>query len=60
MLLEGGAGVVRAISQTQITPTGILAMAYENKSCLVSLIARANDSGDFIVEEYRIPQCLVC
>ena len=66
----GSSGVVPGTSQTQITPTGggayavnttgTPAMAYENKGCLVSLIARPTGTGDFIVEDYRIPQRLVC
>lgn len=66
----GGSGVVPARSQTQIVPTGggsyavttsgTPAMVYESKGCLVSLIARPTNGGDFIVEEYRIPQRMVC
>jgi len=43
----------------QVTTTGNPAMAYETKGCLVTLIARPKGT-DFIVEEYRIPQRLVC
>lgn len=66
----GGSGVLPSRTQTQITPigggaysvntSGTPAMVYESKGCLVSLIARPTDSGDFIVEEYRIPKRLVC
>ncbi len=43
----------------QVTTTGTPAMAYETKGCLVTLIARPVRK-DFIVEEYRVPQRLVC
>jgi hypothetical protein len=65
----GAKGVVPANLQTNVLPTGLggyqvtttgtPAMAYESKGCLVTLIARPQDN-DFIVEEYRIPQTLVC
>lgn len=65
----GGKGVVPANVQTSIQPTGLggyqvtttgtPAMAYESKGCLVTLIARP-EGNDFVVEEYRIPQRLVC
>lgn len=65
----GGSGVIPGTSRTAITSTGLgtysvtttgtPAMAYENKGCLVTLIARPA-ANDFIVEEYRIPKRLVC
>lgn len=65
----GAKGVAPANVQTNIQPTGLggyqvtttgtPAMAYETKGCLVTLIARPV-SNDFIVEEYRVPQRLVC
>lgn len=65
----GGSGVVPANVNTTVRPTGFgsyhvtttgtPAMAYESKGCLVTLIARPV-GNDFVVEEYRIPQRLVC
>ncbi|WP_295442332.1 hypothetical protein [Sphingorhabdus sp. EL138] len=66
----GSSGVLPGSSQTTVAPigggayavntVGTPAMVYESKGCLVSLIARKNAAGDFVVEEYRIPQRLVC
>lgn len=42
-----------------VTTTGTPAMAFESKGCLVTLIARPS-GNDFLVEEYRIPNALVC
>lgn len=66
----GGSGIFPGSSQTTVAPIGggayavttmgTPAMVYENKGCLVSLIARSNGAGDFVVEEYRIPKRLVC
>lgn len=65
----GGSGVVPGTSLSTIAPAGAgtyavtttstPAMVYENKGCLVTLIARPS-GNDFIVEEYRIPKRLVC
>lgn len=65
----GGSGVVPGRSNTHIsgdgrfgynvTTVGTPAMIYENKGCLVTLIARPADN-DFLVEEYRIPKRAIC
>lgn len=66
----GGTGILPGQQSTTIAPagggvynvttTGTPAMVYENKGCLVTLIARAAQNGDFVVEEYRIPKRLAC
>src|SRR5690606_21252644 len=64
----GGAVPVAGYSNTNIAATGsgyavtttsMPAMIVESEGCLVTLIARQADE-DFLVEEYRIPQRLVC